>query len=319
MAITINWPATNAAKATAIKIYASKTKLVDGALGTPIATLPGSAVTFSWTPPTDNTVYFFRIETIFTSGDGEESILGPNQPFGYFTTTGPGNQAPIRGDWELGYFGRVDSSLLLSGSALRTALGMTSGVGVPHTDAVLTYYYKFIINGKIIFSPVGPIAYGVTWTQIYNWGLMYGVDGDGFDLMPSLLSGQASVNQKKIIAAGGFNFLVRTYKSSLLPTNQALNYLVPANLEGSEYDLTLGRINEKPSMPFNQGPQWDDTTSMPTYQSWVGTLTQHLSSAQTNTRVTVVRGGSAGVMDLASQQNTQNTASTWTPLLELQF
>lgn len=309
MAITINWPAYNSAVATEIRIYASTTKLADDALGTPIATLSGNATSYVWTtPPTDNTVYWLRIAI----DRGADSYLSPNQSYGYFANTGPGPQAVVRGDWEYGYFGRVAVAEMLTPSALRTALGIA---GAGPNDGAVTFYYKFIINNKIIFVPCGSITWAITWDQIYNLGLMYGVDATGLGNLPVAPSNLTGVNQKKIITIGAYNFLVRTFKGSVLPINQTVA-IVNANLEGSEYDLTMGRINQNATLPSNTASLIDDATTMTA--GYQGSLTQHLTAATATLRTTLVRSSNVSC-DAASGQSTPVQASVWNPVLELQF
>lgn len=309
MAITIDWPAFNSAVATEVRIYASTSKIPDDTLGTPIATLAGNATSYVWTtPPTDNTIYYFRIAI----DRGSDSWLSDNQPYGYFTTTGPGVQQPIRGNWEYGYFGRVVVAEMLTPSALRTALGIA---GAGPNDAAVTFYYKFVINGKIIFVPCGSITWAITWDQIYNLGLMYGVDATGLENLPVVPSNLTGVNQKKIITIGAFNFLARSFKGSVLPVNQTVA-LINANLEGSEYDLTMGRINQNALLPSNIASLIDDATSVTA--GYQGSLTQHLVSATATLRTTLVRSSNT-VCDASSAQSTVVQASVWNPVLELQF
>jgi hypothetical protein len=310
MAITLNWPNTNAATATAIRIYVDTVKIPDDTLPVPIATLVGSAVTFSWTPPTDNTVYWFRIAI----DRGSDTYLGDNQPYGYFTTTGPGVQQPLRGSWgDVAYFGRVPIAEMLTPAALRTALGVGGGPN----DSAITHYYKFYIGGKFIFVPCAALSWAVTWDQIYNLGLMYGVDAFGQEKMAVAPTNLPGVNQKKIITIGAANFLARTFKGSVLPTTTLVNIGVTSNLEGSEYDLTMGRISTTATIPSNVASLWDDNTSV-LGGAWQGSITQHFTAATATLRTTVVRGNSASC-DAVAGVNTAVQASIWTPVLELQF
>lgn len=307
MAITITWPASNAGVATAIRIYAATSKLTDDALGEPIATLAGDAVSFSWEPPTDNTVYYFRIAT----DRGPDTQLGPNQVFGYFSTTGPGPQAPIRGDWDLGYFGRVPVAQMIAGSALRTAIGAGS-IGSAIADAQIQYYYKFVREGKIIFYPAGSIITTVTFDQLYNLGLVYGTDDNGAYPAGAALTPK---NQKKVITFAGFNFLVRCFKGSVLPTTTLVT-TDPADKEGSEWDQTMGRVNQTGTLAWNKVGAWDDGVSLPVTTQ--GTITQHLFIATGATK-TALHRGAYSVIDTISQVGTGVAAMGYSPLLELQF
>lgn len=304
MAITINWPASNGAVATAIRIYASTTKLDDDALGTPIATLPGNATSYTWsTPPTDNTVYYFRIAI----DRGTDTWLGNNEPYGYFTSTGPGPQTPIRGDWELGYFGRVPTSSLLAPGALRTALGISFGSGT--ADASITYYNKFVRGGKILFYPADSIVTTLTFDQLYNAGLIYGTDDNGAYPAGATLT---PTNQKKIITIAGFNFLARAPKGSTLPTTTLVT-TATADKEKSEWDETMGKVNLSSTLPWNLS-SWDDNTGIPVIAK--GTITQHLFIANTATKTALHRG--SGAIDSINQSATGNASYGFIPVLELQ-
>jgi len=307
MSITITWPASNAGVATAIRIYAATAKIADDALPAPIATLAGDATSFSWDPPTDNTVYYFRIAT----DRGLDTDLGPNQPFGYFTSTGPGPQQPVRGDWALGYFGRVPVAQMISGTALRTALGV-DGIGSVISDTQIQYYYKFVREGKILFYPAGAIMTNVRWDQLYGLGLVYGTDDNG-----AYPSGAALTpfNQKKIITFAGFNFLARCFKGSTLPTTTLVT-TATADKEGSEWDQTMGRVNTNAALSWNSGSLLDDNTSVPVTTQ--GTFTQHLFVATTTPKTALHRGASS-VIDSINQASAASATYGYSPLLELQF
>lgn len=307
MAITIAWPASNAGVATAIRIYAATSKIADDALPAPIATLAGDATSFSWDPPTDNTVYYFRI-AIDRDADTD---LGPNQPFGYFATTGPGPQAPIRGNWSLGYFGRVPVLEMISGSALRTALGV-DGIGSVISDAQIQYYYKFVREGKILFYPAGAIMTNVRWDQLYGLGLVYGTDDNGAYPAGAALT---PFNQKKIVTFAGFNFLARCFKGSTLPTTSLVT-TAAADKEGSEWDQTMGRVHTNAALSWNAGSLLDDNTSVPVTTQ--GTFTQHLLVATTTPKTALHRGASS-VIDSINQASAASATYGYSPLLELQF
>lgn len=306
MAITISWPASNAGVATAIRIYAATSKIADDALGAPIASLAGNATSFVWEPPTDNTVYYFRIAT----DRGTDTDLGPNQIFGYFASTGPGNQQPIRGDWSLGYFGRVPVADMLSGTALRTALGVAIGSNI--SDTQIQYYYKFIREGKILFYPAGAIVTTVSFDQLYNLGLIYGTDDNGAYPAGAALTPK---NQKKVITIGAFNFLARVFKGSTLPTTTLVT-AATADREGSEWDQTMGRINLTPTLSWNIGNNWDDSTSIPVTTQ--GTVTQHLFNAAGATKTALHRGANS-IIDSSNQLGTAQSIYGYSPVLELQF
>jgi hypothetical protein len=307
MSITINWPATNVGVATEVRIYASTAKIPDDTLPAPIATLAGTATSFVWSsPPTDNTVYYFRIAI----DRGADSWLSDNQPYGYFSTTGPGLQQPVRGSWELGYFGRVPVADMISGSALRTAIG-AGAIGTAIADSNITYYYKFVREGKILFYPAGAIITTVTWDQLYNLGLVYGTDDNGAYPVGAALT---PTNQKKLITIGAFSFLARCPKGSTLPTTTLVT-TATADKEGSEWDQTMGRVNPNATLSWNTSIMQDDNVTIPATTQ--GTITQHLLVASGTPKTALHRGSAA--IDAINQVGTGTASYGYAPFLELQF
>jgi hypothetical protein len=141
--------------------------------------------------------------------------------------TGPGRSTILRGDWNIGLMDIITSSQLFTASELKTALGLGVGFGGNVNDAVAGHWYKFIRRGKIIFIPTAPLSNTGTirWTDLYNAGLVYGVDGPGaapFNLTTAGLTPPvtAPVNQKRVVVKDGHSFLVRTPTLSTLPTDQ---------------------------------------------------------------------------------------------------
>lgn len=308
MAITITWPATNAGTATAIRIYASTTRIADEALGTPIATLAGTETSYLWTPPTDNTVYYFRIAIDVPT----DTFLGDNQVYGYFSTTGPGPQTLARGSWELGYFGRVTTAEMLTTSALQTAVGAAGIPGVVANPGI-SHYCKFIREGKILFMPVGGMVTNTYWESIYALGLVYGTDDNG--AYPAGLTIGTPKNQKKIITIAGFNFLVRLPKGSTLPTTTLVT-ADPADKIGSEWDQTMGRFNGTALLPDNQS-SWDDTTNIASTSTQSSNYTQHMF---TLAKACLHRGSGANIDSIISLASASTGANySWAPVLELQF
>jgi hypothetical protein len=307
MAITLNWPSSNAGVATEIRIYAATTPILESALPAPIATLPGTDVSYVWAaPPTDNTVYYFRI----AFDRGADTFLGDNQTFGYFTTTGPGPQQIVRGSWELGYFGRVPVADMISGSALRTAVGAGT-IGSAIADSNITYYYKFVRNGKILFCPAGAILTTVTWDQLYNLGLVYGTDDNGAYPAGATVT---PTNQKKLITVGAFSFLVRLPKGSTSATTDLVTSAT-ADKQGSEWDQTMGRINPNATLAWNTSILQDDNTTIPATTQ--GTFTQHLSVATTTPKSALHRG--AATIDSINLVAAASATYGYHPFLELQF
>jgi hypothetical protein len=148
----------------------------------------------------------------------------------------PGAGSPIVGDATLGYYGTVTSTALISGDALATAVGFSSGVSVNSNTA----WFKFASNGKTLFVPKLPIRSNVSWPQLYAAGLVYGLNSG---IGPFPLPTDATVQQTKRVTING-----NVYKVRLLTGGNAdpypsgeFNVSNPANALDSEYTKLVQR------------------------------------------------------------------------------
>jgi hypothetical protein len=296
MAITINWPSSNAGVATAIRIYASTTKMTDDTLGAPIATLAGTETSYAWTPPTDNTVYYFRIAI----DRGTDTYLSPNQPYGYFSTTGPGSQVPIRGDWEYGYFGLVPKADMMTMAQLSTLL--TTNAMTPAAEGNFTGYHKLVYQGKIYFYPDAYVASNQTWQTYYEKGYMYGIDGNG---NPPITV--TPTNQLRIVTIGANQFKVRSFTTHQASTDVAVSAI--PNDGTSEWDKLVCRLHLVTTIANNELHLSDLA-----YSTSRNTVGQHIWNISLGH---ALQRGMASVE--ASTNVVTGSGYGWTPLLELQF
>lgn len=112
--------------------------------------------------------------------------------------TGPGPQDILYGDWDCGYFGTLDPYTFLS------TQDITPGW---YQGAILEKYpvwHKLAYRGKVIYSPQGPVRYNVEWNELYDAGMVYGMDGPG----PGLTT-QSPVDQNFQVYYEGHRFSVR--------------------------------------------------------------------------------------------------------------
>lgn len=91
-------------------------------------------------------------------------------------TQSPGSKYLLAGDRDAGFFGYVLSADFISGTALATELGITAGTA-QNSDAP---WIKYIVDGKIRFTPLKTFRHSIPWDAIYNAGAVYGDGGDGF-------------------------------------------------------------------------------------------------------------------------------------------
>ena len=224
---------TNPNNADSVKIYRSEAKIDLAALPEPLATLPGNATTFSDVTAVRNKVYYYVISSI----KGDDVLFTPNQQYGYFPDTGPGPSKLLRGNWNEGYFGTCTQAELFGAAELCTALAFTPSA---QNTSASWVWHKFILDGKILFMP-DQSAGSTSWYELYNAGLVYGVDGNG-DTPPGFSGGAR--NQKRQVTKNNRTYWVRLPKGSAAPTTEYLTDFTATDgrwTEG-EWNRTMGRM-----------------------------------------------------------------------------
>lgn len=129
--------------------------------------------------------------------------------------SGPGPQALLKGNYDHGWYGEVDSSDLISGSALASRIGLS--VGTLLNSA--TPWLKFAYQGKFLFMPKLPIRVDVSWNDILAAAAVYG---------------------ETEITIGVYKFKVRLPKGAL--TDPAVIVSGGSVQWGSEWDKTFGFV-----------------------------------------------------------------------------
>lgn len=157
--LTLFWENPNSFSCDAVKVYRASSK--EGEL-TLIATLPSESTEYTDNPPLINHVYWYKIVFIHEFMDDAESLLFP---MGYFPSgTGPGPQDLLRGSWELGYFGEVDTGSLPSYEDIRIGFKtMTNPAGTPPTT-----WHKCVAQGNIIFIPDNSLLTPYSYVSAHN-------------------------------------------------------------------------------------------------------------------------------------------------------
>ncbi len=152
----------------------------------------------------------------------QPTTVGPQQP-----SEPPGSQTLLFGDESLGYYGTVSANEFVTGAQLASALGFTAGNSYDNTPDWL----KFAHNGKTLYVPKRPLREGVSWLDIYNAGLVYGVSGNGN--YPPTTGG---VDQLRTVTIAGRNYKVRLLKGADVdPNNLSYNVAHPAGTHNSEW------------------------------------------------------------------------------------
>ncbi|EMS7630797.1 hypothetical protein WDI47_004640 [Salmonella enterica subsp. enterica serovar Bredeney] len=160
--------------------------------GTPLATLPGDATSYEDNAVENNTTYRYWIAAV---KDGERVFNTPTAQ-GFFLDTGPGPQKLLYGDWHAGYFGTVTPAELFTNAELNSLV-------VNMFSSAVSAWHKFIYKNRILFMSDNSII-NAGPQFIYNQGLMYGQDGNGF--VPSWATAR---NQRRTVAKNGYEYVVR--------------------------------------------------------------------------------------------------------------
>lgn len=144
-------------------------------------------------------------------------------------------QSPTNEDLVHGYFGRLATNTgLPTGEELRFLLSITAGT-LFNDD---TEWFKFYLDGKILYMPVKPITYGVNFNQLAAVGATTGKD----------------------ITYRGYTFRVRLPKAlgaHGTPGQQA--GVDASNTQGSEWNRTMYHVTAN-VFASQQGPNWETLT-----------------------------------------------------------
>lgn len=195
MAIKLKWVNPNAA-ATVVEIYRGDAPLDRAALTGIQVTL--SAGETSWIDATAvyDRVYYY----VFVTKRGVDRVVGPNIKVEATERRGAGPNTLKYGNDVLGYYGKLLNSEFFSQShILAAAKNLTN---LPNTG-LTPNWHKFSRNGKTLYVP--EVGFGAaTWNDLYNAGLVYGVDGPG-----PQRGALAAVNQKTVLSLNGDEYMIR--------------------------------------------------------------------------------------------------------------
>lgn len=121
------------------------------------------------------------------------------------------------GDGFAGWYGILPSSEFMTNIEFQALCGTNY---FWNTGAVSTPWFKFYLDGKILFSHLFPICSGMTWGDLDRQGLARGGD-DG-----------------KVIVYKGNRYLVRLWRAAV------------------EDSVRMNDLSERPSPPFETGSEW---------------------------------------------------------------
>lgn len=195
----LKWDNSNGANPVTVKIYRSNTDIDRNNLAalTPIATLTGGELEYNDTTVVQGQLYYYAFET----SNANDKSVSQVYPIRAVPRRGPGNSQLLVGDYNYGYFGSIPSNQFINTIELRNAVGLTAGN--VNNGNLTPKWHKFARNGKILMIPEGYLVSTITWKQLYDAGLVYGVDGPGFG------NAGVDVNQKRQVTIGADTFWVR--------------------------------------------------------------------------------------------------------------
>lgn len=116
--------------------------------------------------------------------------------------TGPGSQELLNGDYNLGYFGKVPYTSLVTTTALADSVGLTLNSPVQPL-----YWDKWIRKGVVLFIPRQALGTVRGANIFYNAGIMFGTDDTGPDILTL-----PKVMQNKRITKNGYTYKIRLLK-----------------------------------------------------------------------------------------------------------
>jgi hypothetical protein len=228
MFIDLSWTNLNSV-ATTLKIYRGDAPLDRANLpADPIVTLSNGELSYR---DETNIVLGKTYYYVFVTGTGSDAVVSQNYQVTAVTRRGPGPQNLLQGNNTLGYFGTLQSGEFISGSDLVTRLNMAGTATAMQVGQSSPLWHKFVRNNKILIIPEGPIAYGISWQQLYTLGMVYGTDDKGPGVPPT-----PNVNQSAKVKIGPDTFRVRLMKGM---TDAAYTDYVTAITFPNEYSDIL--------------------------------------------------------------------------------
>lgn len=222
------------------------------------------------------------------SGGDPASGPGPVDLIGYYNP---------RPGYETGLYGQVNGNgidMISTDQLMR----QTGNLGAAYNSVVI--WMKYILDGQIIYVARNSPTYTLNYTQLYQQGLVYGVDGVGKYPLGS------GVNQNKIVTWGKYKFRVRLMKCVMADPGVASAQDPFPNT--SEWGRLMYPIsNATVAADCENGEKW---ASLDLAVTGVRLFCQESSLSNTANSLTTLgikTGGAAS----------KTTTGQWRPLLEL--
>jgi len=235
-----------------------------------------------------------------------EMLLFAGQQAIPYPESGPGTKILKQGNIDAGFFGEVSTVEMFKTSELSSQLGFMTGVDLIENPTWLKFAYK----GKFLFIPKKPLKSYISWTTLYNAGLVYGTNDNGpfEDRIP-----QKGVNQLRVVIKGTDRFLVRLIRNQNTDPSNTNSSYVDSDWAG---DNEWNKLFYKISLAINAadvGGKWANYSDLELdYQNkfmWAQEHTQNYTYALTryHTAVNVY----------PQDKGRQDQYTAWRPVLEL--
>lgn len=165
-------------------------------------------------------------------------------PTDFYGTPGP--KRLMFGDNQCGFYGFVQPSEFGNiGSNPFNAANLASTVGISEGTLINNNvpWCKFAWKGRILFIPLKPIRYGVTWREIYRAGSVYGVNNPGYAPLGARVGRSVSLTSNNQINIGGTPNIavdvggVIVTKGFNIPTNNGRWIVTAVNSENTIYTV----------------------------------------------------------------------------------
>lgn len=292
MSIKLDWTLPVGQTVDSVVIYRALSPISIGALPTPLATLPGSAVSYEDTTPVLGKIYYYLVSLVA----GSNVSYSSNYEVGHLSTTGPGPQEIMRGNWKRGYFGMVPDEEMFSWNDIKTQLGLVTNPQTSNPGG----WFKLAYEGKVLFWPFTYYASGASFKEIYDRGAAMGENGVG-TFPPGWNMASFTVNQNKKISRDGFEFLARLPK----PKDPTKVYTTFASFAGTELDELILALDGQANDSYTAGLE-------PLYDGITSTVVQCLTAAPYSTTLLLTLTNTGNIGSVNSMG-----ATTYRPLLEL--
>jgi len=191
----LSWTNPNGATPITVNIYRGTAPLDRANLSGALVSLVAGETTWTDNTALRGTTYYYVFETISAT----DRTVSPNYQIVTVPRRGAGPNTLKAGDYNYGYFGSIASSSFININALRTALNFLSGT----VQNISPKWHKFARNGKVIYVPELLPVTGVSWTQLYNAGLVFGSNDNG------PYNAGSNVNQNVQVTIGADTYRVR--------------------------------------------------------------------------------------------------------------